>query len=147
MNQRSPFQGLVKPLARLARGFSQHELAERAGIARETISRLEAGAASPRLATARSIVRVLVRGGLLPQPGGLPGPKFAARRLHSTAVSHGGVSAIPVDRGAANRGSRSGTTAITRGVELGIAQPAGCRERVLIHLGIAQVGPFEVGPT
>jgi transcriptional regulator with XRE-family HTH domain len=46
-------------LARLARGFSQEELAERAGIARETISRLETGAASPRLTTARALVRVL----------------------------------------------------------------------------------------
>jgi transcriptional regulator with XRE-family HTH domain len=46
-------------LAWLAEGLSQEELAARAGIARETLSRLERGEQGPRLATARALARAL----------------------------------------------------------------------------------------
>jgi len=41
-------------LARLVRGLSQHDLAERAHVARETVSRVERGM-SPQLRTARAL--------------------------------------------------------------------------------------------
>ena len=43
---------------RAGRGFSQAELADAAGLSRETISRLEQGA-TPQLATAHAIASVL----------------------------------------------------------------------------------------
>jgi DNA-binding XRE family transcriptional regulator len=46
-------------LCRLARGYSQEELAAAAGIRRETLSYLERGKRGPRLTTARALVRVL----------------------------------------------------------------------------------------
>jgi transcriptional regulator with XRE-family HTH domain len=46
-------------LARLAVGLTQAELGRQSGVARETISRLETGAQTPRLSTARALAYVL----------------------------------------------------------------------------------------
>ena len=45
-------------LARYSRGLTQHQFAQRAHVARETISRLERGA-TPQLTTAQSIASAL----------------------------------------------------------------------------------------
>lgn len=44
---------------RVARGFTQSELAARAGIARQTLNRLERGRGGPRMSTARSLAAAL----------------------------------------------------------------------------------------
>lgn len=46
--RRAAFGGVVRE-ARLARGLSQEALAERCGVDRKSISRMETGAFSPRL--------------------------------------------------------------------------------------------------
>ena len=48
---------------RLRAGLTQAEVARRAGIRAETLSRLETGRSNPTVATVRSIVRVIERAG------------------------------------------------------------------------------------
>ena len=44
--------------ARRRAGFSQRELAERAGVPQSTVARIESGAVDPRASTLRSLLRV-----------------------------------------------------------------------------------------
>lgn len=51
----------ASPLAiyRFAKGYSQRALADRAGVCRETVNRIERGRGLPTLATARALAAVL----------------------------------------------------------------------------------------
>ena len=62
-------------LCRIASGLTQAELAERAGLARETVSRIEGGHA-PNLRTARALATALgwPVDTLFPQPDEAPQP-------------------------------------------------------------------------
>jgi len=75
-------------VARVLRGLSQHDLAERAHVARETVSRVERGM-SPQLRTARALSGAL----------GVPIPELFPMNDERPAGTPGVVTTAPKDGG------------------------------------------------
>lgn len=78
-------------LARKAMQLTQAELAERAGLSRMTVQRLEGGSLDPRLSTLQEMARVL---GL--ELVAVPSP---LRTAVQTLIASGGAQAVAIEGG------------------------------------------------
>lgn len=98
--------GRTLTAARRAAGLSKLALAARAGVSRKTITRLEAGAFAPRMATAVALTQALgyTDPALLfpehftPLPAGMTGGEALAPVADSGGAAAGGPGAPETDR-------------------------------------------------